>query len=67
MNLLRYAEDDCETTPYTAGELAPYTADGEPTLEWHLSKSDAIWESRERMRLGNNEAAAEWLLIAGAL
>lgn len=62
LELTRYTETS-EPTPYTA-----YTEDdNDPTQRFELSRSDAIWESQERARLGNHEAAGVWLLVAGEL
>lgn len=62
MTLAAYTERH-EPTPYTA-----YTEDdNDPTVRLDMSKSDAIWEAHERLRLGNHEAAGVWLLVAGSL
>lgn len=60
-------------TVYTESEeptldLTPYRAsDEEPTLDVVLAKSDCIWAAQEQERVGNAEAAASWLLVAGSL
>ena len=49
-------------------DLAPYEESvDEPTLELHLTKSDAIYEAHERLRADNYEAAGVWFLVAGSM
>lgn len=49
-------------------DLARYSvSDDEPTVEVVMSRSDAIWEAHERMRLGAYEAAGVWFLVAEGL
>lgn len=55
-------------TGEAALDLAPYEESvDEPTLDLHLTKSDAIHEAHELMRVGENEAAGVWFLVAGSM
>jgi hypothetical protein len=58
---------DEATEEPTLVSLSRYSATEEPTVEFVLTKSDAMWEAHERLRLGNIEAGGYWLLMAAGL
>lgn len=60
--LTKYDEADEPTLV----SVSPYIETEEPTSEVHFSKSDAVYEAHERLRLGSVEAAGFWLLMASA-
>lgn len=71
MQLSAYTESDtCSSTLEVEMDLdlAPYEEDsGEDTVPVPMSRDDAVWEAKERARLGNCEAAGFWLMVAGEL
>lgn len=58
---------DEDTNEPTLVSLSRYTVNEEPTVELRLTKSDAVWEAHERLRMGNTEAGGYWLLMAAGL
>lgn len=62
MTLTKYTEDN-EITAIDGEEFA----EDDDTMKYPVFRDDAIWEARERMRLGNHEAAGVWLVVAGGM
>lgn len=64
VRMMTYVETDDEPT---RPGLSRYLSHEEPTTEVRFDKSDALYESRERLRSGETEAAGFWLLMASGL
>ena len=58
--------DDVTEEP-TLVSVSLYTAHEAPTVELALTRSDAIHEAHEQLRMGETEAAGYWLLMADGL
>jgi hypothetical protein len=65
MNLVKYTPETEE--PTEAGIYPYFEEQAEDTLEWNLTREEALWEADERARLGNPEAEGVWLLVAAKL
>ena len=51
----------------TLVSVSLYTESEAPTVEFPLTKSDAIHEAHEQLRMGETEAAGYWLLMAAGM